>query len=91
MALETVAPISWKANSAKIHWHWTRRGSTVKDKRLAQVSPRVNTVNEPFVMDVLRRQRPVGGLPFVCVGMIGVVAHDAELGVVSLLAVHLQL
>ena len=42
-------------------------------------------------MDVLRRQRPVGGLPFVCVGMIGVVAHDAELGVVSLLAVHLQL
>src|SRR4030095_5161399 len=91
MALETVAAISWKANSAKMHRHCARRRSTVNDKRLAQVSPRVNAVNESFVMHVLRRHRPLGGLPLVCVGMIGVVAHDAELGIVSLLSVQLQL
>lgn len=91
VAFETVSPIAGKANPAEIHRHGLRCGTTINNKRLAQVSARMDSMHEPFVVYVFRRHRPVGGFSFVGVGMVGVVTHDTELGIVSLLAMELQL
>src|ERR1043166_2323538 len=51
----------------------------------------MNAMNKPLVMDIFRRHRPFGGFSLIHIGVIDVVTHNAELSVVSLLSVRLQL
>src|SRR3989442_3840848 len=51
----------------------------------------MDPMNEPVVMDDLRRHRFFGGLSLVRIGVVGVVTHDAEFGVISLFSVRLEL
>ena len=41
-------------------------------------------------MDIFRRHRPFGSFSLICIGVIDVMTHDAELSVVSLFSVRLQ-
>ena len=91
VAFETVSPVTGKTNFAKIYRHRARRRPAVNDERLAQSLPGVNPVDEPLVVDVFRRHRTLRGFALVRVGVIRVVAHDAEFRVVPLLAVGLEL
>ena len=47
----------------------------------------MNAMNQPFVVNVLRRHRPLSRFALVLVGVRGVVAHDAKLSVAPRLAV----
>src|SRR5262245_841370 len=91
VAFETVSPVARKSDLREIVRHRRRLGSTVDDEGFAEVSAGVNSVNEPLVVDVLRRHWPFGCLSFISIGMVGIVTHHAEFGVVALVAMQLEL
>src|SRR6266576_2933845 len=91
MALETIAPVPWKSDFTEVVRYRRRLRAAVDNERFAEIPARMNSVDKPFVVHVLRRHRPFGGFAFIRIGVICIVAHDAELGVVALLAMQLQL
>jgi hypothetical protein len=49
--------------------------------RLSYNNSRVNSMDEPFVVNVFRRHGSIGGFPLILICLRCIMAHDAELRV----------
>ena len=90
VALNAISPIARKANVGKIYRPGLGRWPTVYNEGFSSSRAYMNSVDQPLVVNILRRHRPLDGFPLIVVGIRCVMTQDTELSVAPRLAMGSQ-